>query len=483
MAAEGWERVVSRSTGKHFWFNQSTGQSAWDLEALRDESGAVQGKWLAREARGRPGVLFYEHALTGEVRYEVPAGEALVTASVSGSRASTYTVYGSSAVGEAKVEALAAADLLTFVETLARVDERLGEVLAALPSALRRTIESDGFRANANARFAELSFLAVPAAVGTLVAVGLSVEELAPQASALLAGKAWAPFVDATHVARCLVRFFGSPANGSATATRGATAAGSREAGSAHSSNSAVTSGGGSDGNVVLKRVGFQRLLAAVTITDYLERRAAAAKQPPGQALPSLSPSASSAEVRALVGALVAGRTHGAPSAAGAPIEAGPAVRSADADAEAAVAAWAKSLAATVANEVAGGGEDGCAFDVPVVVCGFSEAEVEGAVAAATDRQDVPFQEGSTVTVTVRAQLRVDRKEVFGWGEGGWPSSPCPSPHCLSSVVEMRRSGGRRAVVGCVCASAPRPARRGPTSTSGRALGCLTLLPGSRNCR
>jgi hypothetical protein len=341
---------------------------------------------------------------------------------------------------EARIEALAQADLLAHVETLARVDVRLGEVLGALPAALRRPIESDAFRARANARFAELSFLAGTAAgtAGTVAAasIGLTVEELAPQAGALVAGKAWAPHADPADVARCLVRVFGSPSTSTA----------------ASSSSRSVGGGGGErsgGSNVVMRRAGFQRLLAATTITAFLERRAASSS-------PSSSPSAGRSqgtEVRALLAAMVAGHlpghipvdsgdasagamvaaaagagAKGAPGAPGMPGSSGssgsgsgggglhPLVtgsekRSADADAEALVAEWAASLAATVRAEAAlgdtegasssGGGGDGSFGEGALMVAGFTEDAVEGSVEAATDRMDVPFHLGTSVTLTV----------------------------------------------------------------------------------
>jgi hypothetical protein len=63
------------------------------------------------------------------------------------------------------------------LESLARVDASLAGILPALPAALRRSLESELFRARANARFKELSFLNDLSGGGAT----LSVEEFVPQ--------------------------------------------------------------------------------------------------------------------------------------------------------------------------------------------------------------------------------------------------------------------------------------------------------------
>ena len=142
------------------------------------------------------------------------------------------------------------------------------------------------------------------------------------------------------------------------------------------------------------------------------------------------------AEVRALLAAMVAGRHNGhlppemdhhldhhmdhQPHS-----QQDSQVGARTADAEAVVAEWAQRLAATVeapgdpnaaaaataAAVAAAQGEDDddeegrVLFLGPgprVVVAGFVESSVEGTVAAATDRNDVPFQPGgASVTLTV----------------------------------------------------------------------------------
>jgi hypothetical protein len=121
-----WKRALSRRTGSSFWVNTATGESTWELGAFQ------------------PGLD------------NSPA-------EIDGASPTSWEV--------------AQNEFILYLESLSRVDESLAGVLQVLPTALRRSLESDVFRMRANARFKELSFLSD----SSNGAATLSVQEFVPQ--------------------------------------------------------------------------------------------------------------------------------------------------------------------------------------------------------------------------------------------------------------------------------------------------------------
>jgi len=251
-----WKRALSRRTGASFWVNTATGESTWELEA--SQSGSEYNTLKGGDSITTP--------------WETARNE-----------------------------------FILYLESLSRVDESLAGILQALPTALRRSLESELFRTRANARFKELSFLSkssdgaatlcvqefVPQVRGRksklsfessftseVLELGLNITEvsqrsiplyiwhqflpfsfcifLSLQAAELLEDRPWLKELGPLEAARGLFRIF-APKAKAATSTSSAPTANVKTSPPPLPDN--------------LRRVGFQRMLSAVAIVAYLERR------------------------------------------------------------------------------------------------------------------------------------------------------------------------------------------------------------------
>lgn len=155
-------------------------------QRVGDGTRLVHPQWLARESRSKPGTLFFQHILTGEVTYERPpgvptatSGDALNAPSSSASSPSNVSSSSSSSASssqssDASVQQYRApsksssaderalldkarSDMILYFESLARTDDAMAQILLSLPSAFKIELESYAFRRRTTDKFRELS--------------------------------------------------------------------------------------------------------------------------------------------------------------------------------------------------------------------------------------------------------------------------------------------------------------------------------------